>query len=358
MINSNEIIRKMTEYFAKLGYSLEKPTGLVSPVFPGTFNPSAAHAQVMDMISGAPIQKPRNFFVVEQCFRHVDLDKIGSSHHSAFFQMAAFVFGGEVAQLNKKQLIGEIYHFLVDELNLDPKRLFISVFGGGKVKDRHFDPDKESIELWKSFGISDDRIVSMPGDNNFVYLQRDGDAAGPRCEIYYDRGEDFSLNRYVEIASVIFETYWFSKGQLVESKNVVAGGAFGIERLAMILNNVGSIYEVDTFDTLVGIIKNQLEDKKLGILFREKLYSFADLFRASVFILNAGQLPDKSKRGELLKKILRMMASYKQFFGLSDNVYKWLLDEVVKIYADQYPELGQNKQNILNIINEKTGEAL
>ena len=355
MITTYEIVKRMTEYFAKKGYPLEKPTGLVSPVFPGTFNPSAAHGQVMEMIGqDTAIEKPRKFSVVEKCFRHVDLDKLGKSHHSAFFQMSAYVFGASVDQLSRKQITEEAYNFLTQELNLDPKRLLVTIFGGGKVKDKEFEPDNESLEVWEKLGISEDKLIMVPGENNFVYLQREGDAAGPRCEIYYDRGENYTENRYVEIGSVIFETFYFSKGQLRDSKNVVAGGAFGIERLAVVLNNLHSIYEVDTFVPLVDIVKNHITDKKITILFSDELYTLVDFLRSSVFIINAGQLPDKSKTAEILKKLIRVMASKVKFFGIEDKkIYGELVDKTIELYKEQYPHLEENRQNILKIINEK-----
>lgn len=355
MITTYEIVKRMTEYFAKRGYSPEKPTGLVSPVFPGTFNPSAAHGQVMEMIGqGTTIEKPRKFFVVEKCFRHVDLNKVGRSHHSAFFQMFAYVFGASVTQLSRKQIIEEAYNFLAQELNLDPQRFLVTIFGGGKVKNKEFDPDNKSLEVWKKLGISEDKLIMVPGENNFIYLQREGDAAGPRCEIYYDRGENYTENRYVEIGSVIFETFYFSKGQLRDSKNVVAGGAFGIERLAMVLNNLHSIYEVDTFAPLVDIVKNHIADKRITILFSSELYTLVDFLRSSVFIINAGQLPEKSKRWETLKKLIRIMASKAKFLGVDDKkIYEELVDKTIELYKEQYPDLKNSRQNILRIISER-----
>jgi alanyl-tRNA synthetase len=357
MITTNEIVKRMTEYFAKRGYPLEKPTGLISPVFPGTFNPSAAHGEVMEMIGqDTAIDTSRKFFVVEKCFRHVDLDKVGRSHHSAFFQMSAYVFGASVTQLprTRKQIIEEAYNFLTQELGLNPKRFLVTIFGGGKVKNLEFEPDNESFEVWKELGILEDKLIMVPGENNFVYLQREGDAAGPRCEIYYDRGENYTENRYVEIGSVIFEIYYFSKGQLRDSKNVVAGGAFGIERLAMVLNNLHSIYEVDTFAPLVDIVKNHITDNRIAILFSDKLYTFVDFLRSIVFIISAGQLPDKSKRGEILKKLIRVMASEARFFGIKNKkIYEELVDKTIELYKKQYPDLKNNRHNILNIINER-----
>ena len=355
MITTYEIVKRMTEYFAKRGYPLEKPTGLISPVFKGTFNPSAAHGQVMAMIGqDTAIKEPRKFFVVEKCFRHVDLDKVGRSHHSAFFQMSAYVFGASVAQLSKKQIIEEAYNFLIQELNFDPKRFLVTIFGGGKVKNKEFEPDNESFEVWKNLGISENRLIMVPGENNFVYLQREGDASGPRCEIYYNRGESYSENRYVEIGSVIFETFYFSKGQLRDSKNVVTGGAFGIERLAMVSNNLHSIYEVDTFAPLADIVKNHIADKKITVLFSGELYTLVDFLRSIVFIINAGQLPDKSKTGGILKKLIRVMASKVRFFGIEDKkVYEELVDKTIELYKEQYPDLKNKRQNILSIINER-----
>ena len=354
MIKTNEIVNKITGYFIKMGYSLEKPTYLISSVFPETFNPSAAHGQVMEIISNNyPLKHPRKFFVIEQCFRHVDLDKVGRNHHSAFFQMAAYVFGTSFTQLSKKQIIEETYKFLTQELNLDNNKIFITIFGGGRVKNLEFKPDKESFEIWKNLGISEDRIIMIPGENNFIYLQREGDAAGPRCEIYYDRGISYKSNRYVEIGSVIFETYYFSRGQLHQSKNAVAGGAFGIERLAMILNEANTIYQIDNFSPLISIVNSYITNKNISNLFSTELYILVDYLKATVFIITSGQVMDKSKRGEILKKLIRVMTSKVKFFGIKDKkIYEKLVDKAIDLYKEQYPELKKNRKNILKIINE------
>lgn len=355
MLTISEILQEITKYFVWKGYPLEKSTDLISPAFPSTFNPSAAHCQVMELIGQkCPLEKPRKFFVVEQCFRHVDIDKVGRSHHSSSFQMAAYVFGAAFASLSKKEIIETGYNYLVKELGLDSNKLLITTFGGGKVKNQFFESDEDSFRVWKELGILQNKLLPVAGPRNFIYLQREGDAAGPRSEIYYDRGEKYDVDRYVEIASIIFETHRFSKGQLAFSNNVVAGGAFGVERLLMVLNGFRTIYETDIFTSLVSTVENFVANRTLLDLFRYEIYTIVDFLKSAVLIINAGQLPDNSKRGEILKKLIRVMVKNVMFLGIeSGKIYEDLVNKTVELYKRQYPSLEEKREYILKIVTDR-----
>lgn len=357
-MNTFDILIITEDYFKKNNYINEKPTGLISEFFPDTFNPSAAHEQVMDLIQmKEEISGYRDFYVIEECFRNIDLSRVGLSHHNAFFQMFAYVNAVSRKNFCKEKVIKEAIDFLKYCLKIDINKIVISVFGGGAVKNLIFEADKESYSILMKLGIAEDKIVSVPTTKNFLYLQREGDAAGPRCEIFFDRGEEYIENRYIEIGSIIFEDHYFSKGMLVRSINVIAGAAFGVERLSMVLNDNKTIYDTDLFKPLINYLESQIKNKKLAVLYNFEINALADYLRSICFILISGQRKENTQRGRILKKLYALLSKKLDLFDINHpEIIKKLIDILGETHYDYYAKIYKNKIILTDTILENIQE--
>jgi alanyl-tRNA synthetase len=357
----DDLINVLTSFFTQRGYAVKEPSTLLNPLFEalGTFNPCAGHSYIHDIANlDEELPSPEKFIVIERCVRHVDLEKVGHSNHFSFFEMISNVSATPARRSSKREIIAETYDLLTNVLGIDKRQLLITVFGGGRVKNAKFPPDEETYMLWQEVGISKERLVYVKGHKNFVYLTTlSGEQAGPRCEIYVDRGTQHGeFNRFIEIGTTVFETHRFEKekGHLVAIPNHIFGNAFGIERLAMILNRKENIYHTDVMAPLIEIINNYLDNSYRRNIFQADVKIIADHVKAVTFIIADGQERDKSSLGEKLKKMLRTLNTEVKLLYIKEEIslYEDLLNGLIEIYKNRYPYLQRAKSKVLNILIE------
>lgn len=202
-------------------------------------------------------EPPRNRLTsVQKCFRTPDIDEVGNTRrHLTFFEMLGNWSFGDYF---KEQSIAWGLELSVDVFGLEKDRIWPSVFGGDD--ELGLGPDEESIEIWKSHGIPDERIVLLPRSENFWQAGETG-PCGPCSEMYYDRGKKFGgsderpgddTDRYIEYWNHVFMSYELHEdGSLTKlpANNVDTG--LGLERMGAILQNVDSVFQADSFSPLI-----------------------------------------------------------------------------------------------------------
>jgi len=347
----NYIRAILLNYFKnKKGFFLAKPTGLTNPNIPVAYNPSAGFLEIKDYVhtnKNLPIKK---FYVNEKCFRTVDINLVGiSNRHLSFFEMFAFFIAGNFKEINyeavEDELIKTTTEILFEVFKLKPEKIVITLFGGGSVVNIKNIPSEENIiKLWVKYGIPDKNIILTSGLRNFVANYQWG-YAGTSYEIFYQTKigpiEIASTNKYKfkVIESVQNGKNIFS---LAPSVNFAYGTGFGLERLALILNNKKNIFEIKELKEMIEYLKrySSLGLKKIFILDYEHFKQIVDNIRAITFIMSEGVIPSSGhSREKILKNIIQNILEEINYLGLYDKsleIIKNLIFLINKQYKKYY----------------------
>lgn len=280
-----------------------------------------------------------------------DIENVGRTprHHTFFEMLGNFSFGDYF----KEEVIPWSWDFVTNYLKLDKNRLWITIY----------EDDDEAGEIWQKVGVPKERIIKKGKKDNFWGPVGTSGSCGPCSEIHYDLGEhlkcsdDCSIatcecNRWVEIWNLVFtELFQDEEGNLspLEKKNVDTG--MGLERIAMVCQGVDSTFETDLLKQILDKIceitgKKYKENPKNDISLR----IITDHARCVSFMIADGILPSNEGRGYVLRMILRRALRHGYILGLELPFMKPIIDKVVDIYKEAYPELGQNRNKIQDVI--------
>ena len=294
---------------------------------------------------------PRNRMATcQKCIRTGDIENVGkTSRHATFFEMLGnFSFGDYF----KKEAIAWSWEFLTKVVGLDENRLYPSVY----------EEDDEAFDIWnKDIGIAKERIYRMGKEDNFWEIG--SGPCGPCSEIYYDRGEKYGCgdaacevgcecDRFMEVWNNVFtQFYGDGNGNYTEldQKNIDTG--MGLERLAAVVQDVDSIFDIDTFKAIrdrVCEIANvsYLEDAKKDASIR----LITDHIRAVTFMASDGIIPSNEGRGYIFRRLLRRAARHGRLIGIKDSFLSELSKTVITESKDGYPELEEKKEYILKLL--------
>ena len=305
-------------------------------------------------------QPPSNRLTsVQKCFRTPDIDEVGNTRrHLTFFEMLGNWSFGDYF---KEQSIAWGLELSVEVFGLDKDRIWPSVFGGDD--ELGLGPDEESIEIWKSHGIPDERIVLLPRSENFWQAGETG-PCGPCSEMYYDRGKAFGgpderpgddTDRYIEYWNHVFMSYELHEdGSLTKlpANNVDTG--LGLERMAAILQNVGSVFQADAFSPLVGLAEEMSgrsyeQDRATTRAMR----IIADHSRGMTFLIADGVVPSNEERGYVLRRVMRRAIQQGRVLGLESPWIGRFAERTIEMMSDAYPELAQQRDTIMRWVGDE-----
>ena len=240
-------------------------------------------------------------------------------------------------------------------MGLDPDRLYPSVY----------QDDDEAFDIWnKQIGIDSSRIFRFGKEDNF--WEHGAGPCGPCSEVYYDRGEKYGCgkpgctvgcdcDRYMEVWNNVF-TQFNNDGHNnyteLEQKNIDTG--MGLERLAVVVQDVDSIFDVDTIKALRDKVCDMahvtyLEDPKKDVSIR----LITDHIRSVTFMTSDGIVPSNEGRGYVLRRLLRRAARHGRLLGIEGQFLTELANTVIEVSQDAYPELGEKKEYIFNKIKKE-----
>ena len=296
-------------------------------------------------------EKPPSFRVTtcQKCVRTNDIENVGkTSRHATFFEMLGnFSFGDYF----KNEAINWAWEFVTQVLNLPKEKLFVTVY-----KD-----DDEAFEIWQK-NIDVKKIFRMDKEDNFWEIGEG--PCGPCSEIYFDRGEKFGCgkkncgpgcdcDRFIEIWNLVFTQFnknpdgSYSK---LKQKNIDTG--MGLERIAVVIQNVNSIFEIDTMREIINKIAdgaeiNYGEDEKKDIAIR----IIADHIKAAVFMIADNIFISNEGRGYILRRLIRRALCRIKILNIEKkNFLAELIELVVKIFGDYYKNLVDKKDEIIKIV--------
>ncbi len=297
------------------------------------------------------LEKPpyKRATTVQKCVRaggkHNDLDEVGrTSRHLTFFEMMGnFSFGDYF----KEEAIPLAWEFFTEILKLDPERLWVTV---------HLTYD-EAAEIWeKDVGVPPERIQRLDEDN--WWRMADTGPNGPCSEIFWDKGEEYGPSggpenpeaeeRYIEIWNLVFMQYDQQEdgSQVPLPKPSIDTGS-GLERVLSVLQHVDAVWETDEFQRLLNAaakITGVTDSKDPSTVI--SLQILADHARSTTFLANDGVVPSNEDRGYVLRRIARRAIRHAYLLGVEELVLPRLVDEVVTIMDDAYPDLAENRELI------------
>ncbi len=354
-ITSSEIREKFLKYFESKKHSRVRSSSLIPSNDPTLFFTNAGMVQFKNLFLGLEKAPYTRATTSQKCMRvsgkHNDLENVGRTHrHHTFFEMLGnFSFGDYF----KKEAIQFAWDFLTQEVKIDPKRLWISVF----------QDDEEAAQIWeKEIGISPERIVRLGEKDNFWSMGEEG-PCGPCTEIHYDHGETHgcgkpecavgcSCDRFMEIWNLVFMQYNRSaNGEMTKLPKPSVDTGMGLERLACVVQGVHSNYESDLFTPLIRAIEKKVHqkygsDEKINMSIRV----LADHIRAATFLIGDGVQPSNEGRGYVLRRILRRAIRHGRMLGMREAFFYQLADTVIEEMQGAYPELLKHQSFIQSVI--------
>ena len=344
-MNSDQIRSKFLKYFEDNNHKILESSSLI-PHDDTLLFTAAGMVPLKDFFMGSKEPPHNNLTSSQKCIRTVDIDIVGDTdRHLTFFEMLG---NFSIDNYFKEDAMRLSYEFITNELGVDKKDLWFTVY-----KD-----DEESYNIWKNIiGIPEDRIQKGDKDN-FWHMNIPG-PCGPCSEIFIDRGKDFGEeggpigggeDRFIEIWNLVFmESIQNEPYQVIDdlpAKNIDTG--MGLERMAMVLQEKDSPFEIDTFSSMYEELNKviQKNDKKY-----ERIV--LDHVKSSTFMISDGVVPTNEGRGYVLRRIIRRAS--RAMYRLTDELKSldFLIEIVVDDYKSTYPELVQNKSKIIKLFKKE-----
>lgn len=346
----NQLRKMFLEFFESKGHLAMKSFSLVPHNDKSLLLINSGMAPLKPYFTGQEIPPRRRVTTCQKCIRTGDIENVGkTARHGTFFEMLGnFSFGDYF----KEEAIQWTWEFLTEVVGLDPNRLYPSVYVD----------DQEAFDIWnKKMGIPAERIFKFGKEDNF--WEHGSGPCGPCSEVYYDRGEKYGCgkpdctvgcdcDRYMEIWNDVF-TQFDNDGNgnytELEQKNIDTG--MGLERLASVVQDVDSIFDVDTLKALRDHIC-RLAQKEYGQDYNNdvSIRVITDHIRSVTFMISDGIMPSNEGRGYVLRRLLRRACRHGRLLGIHKGFLPELSETVIEGSKDGYPELEEKKEFILKVI--------
>ena len=349
----NELRKMFLDYFESKDHLVMKSFSLVPHNDNSLLLINSGMAPLKPYFTGQEIPPRKRVTTCQKCIRTGDIENIGkTARHGTFFEMLGnFSFGDYF----KREAISYSWEFLTKTVGLSPDRLYPSVY----------EHDDEAFDIWnKEMGIAPERIFKFGKADNF--WEHGSGPCGPCSEIYYDRGEKYGCgkpectvgcecDRYIEIWNNVFTQFdGDGNGNYTElvQKNIDTG--MGLERLAVVVQDVDSIFDVDTIQALrVKVCELSGKKYKESYDWDVSIRIVTDHIRSATFMISDGIMPTNEGRGYVLRRIIRRAARHGRLLGIEGEFLANLSDTVIAGSKDGYPELFEKKDFILNVLTQE-----
>src|SRR5918999_5995915 len=341
-----QIRETFLSFFEERGHLRMPSASLVPPSFdPSVLLTTAGMQPFKPYFRGEEEPPSKRLTSCQKSFRTVDIEVVGTTkRHLTFFEMLGNFSVGDYFKQGAAEFAWELS---TQGFGFDPAKIWITVFGG--YEELGLGPDEEVIEVWRSIGIPDERIVQLGRDDNFWQSGPTG-PCGPCSELYLDRGLGFGAEedrpgddteRFLEFWNLVFMQYELqADGLLPElpTKNIDTG--LGVERMASILQGVPSVYETGLFKPLIEL-GEELSGKGYGDDFAttRALRVIADHGRGATFLLADGVVPSNEERGYVLRRIMRRAIQQGHVLGIEEPFLVRVCERVKEVMKDAYPDL-------------------
>lgn len=383
-MTAQDIRNKYIDYMKQRQHEVIERASLILHDDPTTLFTGSGMQPLMQYLLGEPHPKGLRLVDSQTCFRGQDIEDVGDNRHTTFFEMLGNWSFGDYF---KKEQIRWFFEFLVDEVGLDPARIYATCFIGDEEAGVPRDDESAQIwvELYKERGI-DAKIVElgsadngdkvgMQGGRIFFYDDAEnwwsraggidqtpiGDPCGPDSEVFYDFGEDLhdekewgkahpanDSGRFIEIGNQVFMQYKRTEDGFEElpNQNVDFGG--GLERIAAAQLDEPDVFKISVLWPIV----EKLEDLS-GVSYADKteeMRVIADHLRGAMFLAVDGAKPSNKQQGYVMRRLMRR-AILKAFnLGIEQNFVEAIAPSITDLYRDDFPELKDNEQAVIDVL--------
>ena len=355
----NELRRMYLEFFESKEHLAMKSFSLVPHNDNSLLLINAGMAPLKPYFTGQEIPPRKRVTTCQKCVRTGDIENVGkTARHLTFFEMLGnFSFGDYF----KHEAIAWSWEFLTKVLGLEEDRLYPSIYG----------EDDEAFEIWtKEIGVPEEKITRFYRDpetgecDNF--WEHGAGPCGPCSEIYYDRGENYGCkdpnckvgcdcDRFMEVWNNVFTQFeGDGKGGYEElaQKNIDTG--MGLERLAVVMQDVDSVFDIDTMKAIRDKVC-EMSNKKYQVdaLDDVSIRLITDHIRSSTFMVSDGIMPSNEGRGYVLRRLIRRAARHGRMLGIEGTFLAKLSQTVIDECKDGYPELEEKKEFIFKVLTQE-----
>lgn len=351
----NEIRDKFLDFFDSVDHLTVRSYPLVPQEDKSLLFIVAGMVPLKNYFSGLAVPPKNRMATVQKCIRTNDIDNVGhTARHASFFEMLGnFSFGDYF----KKEAIRFAWDFSTKTLGLPSDRIWVSVY----------EDDDEAFQLWQSeVGMPAHKIVRLGKDDNFWEIGTGTGPCGPCSELFFDRGEKYGCDnpdckpgcdcdRYIEYWNLVFTQFdKQADGSLIPLEHPNIDTGMGLERIACIMQDVDSIFDVDTFQDILRAIEN-VSGKKYGENPKDdvSMRIITDHIRAVTFIVTEGVTPDNEGRGYVLRMLFRRAVRHGKLLGIDGHFMAVLADAVIDIFGASYTDLVERREYTKSIIDQE-----
>ena len=352
-MKSAEIRQEFLDFFAAHDHEVVPSGSLVPGNDPTLLFTNAGMVQFKDVFLGEETRTCSRATSSQRCVRaggkHNDLENVGytARHHTFFEMLGNFSFGDYF----KQKAIEYAWEFLTVNLGLPPERLWVTVF----------EDDDEAASIWLDEIKIDPSRFSRMGEKDNFWAMGDTGPCGPCSEIFYDHGPEIAGgppgspdedgDRYIEIWNLVFMQFdRKADGTMIPLPKPSVDTGAGLERLAAVLQNVSSNYEIDLFQAL---IKNIADITGESDIENTSLRVIADHIRACAFLAVDGVIPANEGRGYVLRRIVRRAVRHGYQLGVKDIFFYKLVASLVEVMGSAYPELVERRGVVEKVLKEE-----
>ena len=355
-MKSAEIRSQFLDYFAEQGHTIVSSSSLIPGNDPTLLFTNAGMVQFKDVFTGDESRPYQRATTSQRCVRaggkHNDLENVGytARHHTFFEMLGNFSFGDYF----KEDAIRFAWGFLTERLGLPAEKLWVTVHHS----------DQEAEDIWiQTIGIDPTRFSRL-GDKDNFWSMGDTGPCGPCSEIFYDHGEhvpggppgspDDDLDRYIEIWNLVFMQFeQAADGTRTPLPKPSVDTGMGLERIAAVMQDVHSNYEIDLFQSL---LKAAAEATKTTDLEAKSLRVIADHIRSCAFLICDGVLPSNEGRGYVLRRIIRRAIRHGHKLGCDQPFFHKLVHTLVAEMGEAYPELRVSEDRIVAALKQEEAQ--
>ena len=354
----NELRRMYLEFFESKDHLAKKSYSLIPHNDKSLLLINAGMAPLKPYFTGQEIPPNKRMTTCQKCIRTGDIENVGkTARHLTFFEMLGnFSFGDYF----KREAIAWSWEFLTEVLGLEEDRLYPSIYG----------EDDEAFEIWnKEIGIPAEKITRFYRDENGDcdnFWEHGAGPCGPCSEIYYDRGEKYGCgdpgckvgcdcDRFMEVWNNVFTQFdGDGKGNYVELENKNIDTGMGLERLAVVMQDVDSVFDIDTMKAIRDKVcelsgktyqTDAIDDISIRLI--------TDHIRSSTFMVSDGIMPTNEGRGYVLRRLIRRAARHGRMLGIDGVFLAKLSETVIAESKDGYPELEEKKDFIFKVLTQE-----
>ena len=346
----NEIREKFLEFFESKGHLRLPSFSLIPQGDKSLLLINSGMAPLKPYFTGEQEPPRRRVTTCQKCIRTGDIENVGkTARHGTFFEMLGnFSFGDYF----KEEAITWSWEFLTKVMEIPEDRLYPSIY----------ENDDEAFEIWnKKIGVPADRIFRFGKEDNF--WEHGSGPCGPCSEIYFDRGEKYGCgkpgctvgcdcDRYMEVWNNVFSQFdndgHGNYTDLIQ-KNIDTG--MGLERLAVVMQDVDSLFDVDTVKNITDHV-SKISGKTYGESYKTdvSLRVITDHIRSTVMMICDGVIPSNEGRGYVLRRLLRRAARHGKLLGINEPFLYKVCDTVIHESGGAYPALIEKQEYIRKVI--------